>query len=229
MTIQTSDSSHVGTYEITLTVAMDDWQCLQYSSSCSKYAKASVQFEVIIGDADPCLTYDYTIQSSIISQTEYTYTVGDTALIVVFDPYQVNTYDSSCIVELSIETSDGTTLDTSIFSFDAITNQLTVFNDQSDTIPSTHNLRVRASSPGKVSGDGILDFNVIIQRSCYDKEVTIDASIISDIYYSFEIGRDSELIIVYDKSAVYFDGDADACEAQAYFTVVENSSPAIEN
>ena len=77
-----------------------------------------------------------------------------------------------------------------------------VYNDGTSALPYTHNLRLRASYDGKVSGDGILYFDVIIERSCFDKEVTIDASFMDDTYHTFEIGRDTLKTITYYKSAV---------------------------
>ena len=83
--------------------------------------------------------------------------------------------------------------------------------------PGTHNLRLRASFDGKVSGDGILYFDIIIERSCVDKEVTIDTSVIDSSSYTFEIGRENVKTIQFITSAIKFDGDADACTPIAYF------------
>ena len=102
-----------------------------------------------------------------------------------------------------------------------------MYNDDSTTSAETHNLRLRASSDGKVSGDGILYFDIIIERSCYDKEVTIDTSVIDSSSYTFEIGRDSIKTFQFITSAIKFDGDADACSPTAYFKVFETSTPSV--
>ena len=176
---------------------------------------------------DPCLTDVYIIDLNALGSLEFTYTLGDTALEIDIDDGWVMTTDSSCDFDLYLETSTGGAVYSPVFTFDTSEPLVRVYNDGSSALPYTHNLRLRASYDGKVSGDGILYFDVIIERSCYDKEVTIDANFMDSTYHTFEIGRDSLKMISYEKSAVKFDGDADVCDARIDFQVSEASAPTV--
>ena len=99
-----------------------------------------------------------------------------------------------------------------------------MYTSDTTTAIGDYNLRVRASYPEKESGYGLKDFTVKIERSCTDKTVTIEPYFVTDLSYSFEIGRDSELTIEFYKTAIKFDGEVSICDSKIVIEVDVSST-----
>ena len=57
--------------------------------------------------------------------------------------------------------------------------------------------------------------------------MTIDANFMDSSSYTFEIGRESVRSVLFDTTAIKFDGDAYACSSIVFFHFYEVSTPSV--